>query len=213
MAISRPIKLSIGLDVGQDPLLHNFLKSFLRERLRALQLFPAWDLSFVCSLLLKRPLSPCLRSVSSFSSLRWFISPFWLLVADAGRYMQLPTGPLLIYRTGPMWHNQVLGFISKTQLRSKGASALEPITIPSLGHTLGQDLAEDRHLCPVRCLKVYPARRKPFIEGKRLLFISYKKNKTSDISKNTITGWTRALLHLVYSNSNKDAAGRSTHAT
>ena len=47
LAISRPIKLSIGLGVGQGPLLHNLLKSFLRERPRVLQPFPAWDLSFV----------------------------------------------------------------------------------------------------------------------------------------------------------------------
>ena len=78
-----------------------------------------------------------------------------------------------------------------------------------------RDLAEDRHLCPVRCLKVYLARTKPFREGKRLHFISFQKNKTSDISKNTITSWIRALLHFIYSNANRDAAalsGSSTHA-
>ena len=85
----------------------------------------------------------------------------------------------------------IAGFISKTQLRTKGASSLEPIVIPSLGHTRGHDLAEDRHLCPVRCLKVYLLRTKPFREGKRLLFISLQKNKSSDISKNTISGWVR----------------------
>ena len=89
----------------------------------------------------------------------------------------------------PNWTNVVLhpvpGFISKTQLISKRPSALKPITIPSLGHTFSRDLAEDRHLYPVRCLKVYLVRTKPLREGKRLLFISYQKNKTSDISKNT----------------------------
>ena len=51
---------------------------------------------------------------------------------------------------------------------------------------------------------------------KVFFFISYqKKKKTSDISKNTIPGWIRALLQLVYSNANKDMvarSGRSTHA-
>lgn len=46
-------------------------------------------------------------------------------------------------------------------------------------------LVEDRHLCSVRCLKVYLVRTKPFREGKWLLFISYQKNKSSYISKNT----------------------------
>ena len=57
-AISRPIKLATGLDIGQDPLLLNLLKSFLRERPRALQPFPAWDLSFVLYSLVKPPFEP-----------------------------------------------------------------------------------------------------------------------------------------------------------
>ena len=70
-------------------------------------------------------------------------------------------------------------------------------------------------LCPLRSLKVYLTKTKPFREGKRLLFIYFQKNKTSDVSKTTISGWIRALLHLVYSNANKDTAGLSgsfTHA-
>ena len=38
-AISRPTKLGTGLDVGQDSLLLNLLKSFLRERPKAFSLF------------------------------------------------------------------------------------------------------------------------------------------------------------------------------
>ena len=109
----------------------------------------------------------------------------------------------------------VLGFISKTQLRTRTASSLELLTIPSLGYTLGRDLAEDRHLCPVRCLKVCLLRTKPFRQGKGLLFISFQKNKSPDISKNTISGWVRSLLHSVYSNVHKDEAslvGRTTYA-
>ena len=52
-------------------------------------------------------------------------------------------------------------------------------------------------------------------ERKELLFISYQKNKSSDIPENTISGWVRSLLEFVYSNANKDTAslvGRSTHA-
>ena len=56
---------------------------------------------------------------------------------------------------------------------------------------------------------------KPLREGKLLLFISLKKNKFSDISKNTISIWVRSLLHSVYSNDNKDTASlvcKTTHA-
>ena len=117
----------------------------------------------------------------------------------------------------PNWTNFVLcpipGFISKTQLRTKGASSLEPIVIPSLSHRLGHDLAEDRHLCPVRCLKVYLSKMKPFREGKRLLFISLQKNKSSDISKNIISDWVKSLLHTIYSNANIGAySGWQVHS-
>ena len=101
----------------------------------------------------------------------------------------------------PNWTNMVLGsvsgLISNTQLRTKGTSSLEPITIPSLGHTLGGDLVEDKHLCPVRYLKVYLARRKPIRELQRLLFISFQNKKSFDNSQNTISGWVRALLQCL----------------
>ena len=112
-----------------------------------------------------------------------------------------------------MWFaTQCQGFIPKTQLRSKGASALEPITILSLGHTLGRDLAEERHLCPLRCVKVYLVRTKHFWKEKSSLFPT---KRTSDISENIISVWIRELLHLVHFDTNKIAAalsGRSIHS-
>ena len=105
----------------------------------------------------------------------------------------LREGKFTLFPThAPNWTNIVLcpipGFISKTQLRTKGASSPEPFVIPSLGHSSGHDLAEDRHLCPVRCLKVYLSKTKPFREGKRILCISWQKNKSSDIPKTPLVG-------------------------
>ena len=142
---------------------------------------------------------------------------FLTLLASGARRGEIHTIAYSTVTHAPNWTNIVLcpipGFISKTQLRTKGASSPESIVIPSLGNTLGHDVAEDRRFCAVsvRCL----LRTKPFREEKRLLFISLQKNKSSDVSKNTISGWVRSLLHSVYSNANKDAAtlvGRTTHA-
>ena len=214
-AISRPIKLCTGLDVGQDPLLHNLLKSFLKERQRALQQFPAWDLSFVFSLVkeLFEPLSEISLKLLTFKTV------FLTLLAAGCRRGEILAINYSTVTHSPNWTNVVLnlvsGLMSKTQLRSKGTSALELISIPSLGHALCQDLAEDGHTCAVRCLKVCLAGTKPFWEGKRHFFISYQKNKISDISKNTITSWIRGLLHFIFSNANRDTATlarRSTHA-
>ena len=104
----------------------------------------------------------------------------------------------------------------KIQRRTRGASSLEPITIPSLGHPLSGGLAEDRHLCPLRCLNIYLSRMKLLREGKKLLFISLQMNKSSDIFKNTMSGLVRSLLHFVYTNATKDTSsllGKSAHAS
>ena len=91
---------------------------------------------------------------------------FLTLLAFGARRGELHAIAYSILTHAPNWTKIVLcpipGFISKTQLRTKGASCLEPIVVPSLGHSLDHDLAKDRHLSPVRCLK----------EGNWLLFIS-----------------------------------------
>ena len=194
-AISGPIKLSTGLGVGQDLLLHNLLKSFLRERLTALQPVPGWDLSFFLSSLVKEPFEP-LSEISL--KLLTFKTVFLALLATCCRmgeihaidYSTLSHSP---NRTIVVLH-PVPGFISTTQLRTKGASALESITIPSFGHPSSRDLAEDRDLCLGRCLKVYLARMKPFRKGKRLFFILYQRTKPQTSWK---TPWVRVLFHLV----------------
>ena len=41
---------------------------------------------------------------------------------------------------------------------------------PSLAHTFGHDLAKERHLCPVRCMKVYKA-----YQGRKEALISFQR--------------------------------------
>ena len=50
-------------------------------------------------------------------------------------------------------------------------------------NTLDHDLAEERHLYSVRCLKVYLPRTKTFRERKRLFCIYLQKNKSFDTVK------------------------------
>ena len=95
-------------------------------------------------------------------------------------------------------------FISKILLWTSGATAFKGITIKALSIVVGQDLPKDRKLCPVRALKIYLHRTQNMREGKKLLFISTQPGKSSDICKNTITGWIKALLKEVYTNANQD---------
>ena len=143
-AIAGPIKPIAGRDLGQDPCLSNLLKSFREKDLYPLESSLLGDLSLVLFSLIKEP-----------------FEPFLTLLAAGCRRRELHAISYDKFSHAPNWKNVVLhplvSFISKTQLRSKGASALDPITIPSLAHSLGSDLAEDRLLCPVRALKIYLA--------------------------------------------------------
>ena len=215
-AIAGSIKPIAGLDLGQDPFLSNLIKSFKRERPKSLQEFPQWDLSLVLFSLIKEPFEPLAEVPLKFLTYK---TVFLVLLAAGCRRSELHALSYEKFSHDSHWRNVTLdpmvSFILKTQLRSKGASALEPISIPSLAHSLGPDLSEDRKLCPVRALKIYLARTQDMRSGKNRLFISFMPGKSSDISKNTISGWIRSLLHLVYTNANKDAAalcGRTTHA-
>ena len=123
------------------------------------------------SLLLKRLLSPCQRSTSNFRLSRWSFSPSMLQAAEEVRSI-----PLTLTLTNVVQH-PIPGFIFKTKLRTKGASSLRCINIPSLGHALGRDWAKDRHHCPVRCLTVYLVRTKISRERKRLFLIFYQKEQ------------------------------------
>jgi len=91
----------------------------------------------------------------------------------------------------------VPGFISKTQLRTQGATALERVNIHALSTLVGQDSPEDLLLCPVRALRAYLSRTQDMREGKSLLFISYQPEKKGDISKNTLSSSSTLLMKML----------------
>ena len=88
--------------------------------------------------LVKEPFEP-LSEISL--NLLTFNTIFFTLLAAGCRRGEIHAINYLTVTHSPNWTNVVLcpvpGFISETQLWSKGASALELITIPSLRHTLG----------------------------------------------------------------------------
>ena len=112
------------------------------------------------------------------------------------------------FRNDKDWHYVILephdGFVSKTQLRASGASALAPIKIPALAPTLAPDMQEDRTLCPVRALKYYLSRTRDFRKGSSLLFVSFSPSHGKDICRNTVSGWVRNLLTKVHQDTPQD---------
>jgi hypothetical protein len=114
------------------------------------------------------------------------------------------------YRKGPGWKYVSLEpssrFIAKNQLARDGSTALQPIVIPSLSHTLSQGMDEDKKLCPVRALRWY-LKRTEAIRGKReLLFISHWPGCTTDIKRGTISSWIVQCIRMCLQSCSEETA-------
>jgi len=214
-AIASTLKHKTGVDLGQDLELSALLKSLQRERPRSLKTCPKWDLALVLFSLMHEPFEP-LESISL--KLLSFKTLFLLLLASGSRRGEIHALDFQRMSHAVDWSSVVLypklDFIAKTQLKAKGASALQPIKIPSLSRTLSHDLETDRKACPVRCLRAYIKRTQHMRKGKKLLLISYQEGKKTDICKNTISSWVKQLLRCIYLKANEDVSvlvGRTTH--
>ena len=215
-AVAGALRPASGVDLGKDQSLSALIHSFFREKPRSLRTLPPWDLALVLFALSKAPFEP-LDSIP-LKLLTWKTT-FLLLLASGARRGELHAidHSKVSHAEGWKWVSlePVPSFLAKTQLRRSGASVLKPFRIPALSSTLPSELVQDRAMCPVRSLKAYLARTRGMRAGKDLLLISYRENHPGDICKNTLSGWIRKLLTMVYSLADKDTAALanlSTHA-
>ena len=79
------------------------------------------------------------------------------------------------------------------------------VVIPALAPTLDKSLKEDRSLCPVRALRCYLDKTQDLRQGKELVFVSFKKGFTEDISPATISSWIKQTVILWYELSDQEA--------
>jgi len=219
VAIAGALKHLRGVNVGRDPSLSDLSTWMHRERPRGSSSSPPWDLKLVLLALQEPPFEPIQDSDKvSLKHLSWKCA-FLTLLASGGRRGEVHALDYKSISHDPKWRFISVrphpDFISKTQIRSRGATRLDSFTIHSICDFVGPDLARDRKLCPVRCIKAYLARTQGLRTGKRLLFVSYKPEFDKDIHKNTISGWIRKLICYCYANASADTlelAGTSTHA-
>ena len=96
-------------------------------------------------------------------------------------------------------------FLSKNQLARDGPASVAPVVIPALAPTLDKSLSGDRSLCPVRALRYYLDRTKDSRQGKKLVFVSFKKGFQKDIVPATISSWVKQTVLLCYQLSDQKA--------
>ena len=132
------------------------------------RVLPQWDLSLVLILLTRAPFDP--RQLAAPKFLAWKVFFHSLLASGARKGKLHATTARSIQHDNAMFPH--LGFISKTQLRTKGAHSLQKLVVPALLPCLGHDMSEHCSLCPVWALKVYLDKTKDKLKDKELLFIS-----------------------------------------
>ena len=213
-AIAGALRASQGVDYGKDPSLSALILSFFREQPKPVRSFPAWDLGLVLKVLLKAPFEPL--HLADMKYVTWKTA-FLVLLASGSRRGEVHSFDFKKVRHDSKWSFVTLephvAFVSKTQLRTVGASSFSAVRLPALGPVLDSESVEDRGLCPVRAIKIYLDRTSELREDRQLLFVSYKAGHKGDIHKNTISSWIRKLLHLAYSSAPEDVIQLSSART
>ena len=88
-------------------------------------------------------------------------------------------------------------FLSKNQLARDGPDSVAPVVIPALSPSLDKSLKEDRSLCPVRALRYYLDKTQELGQNKELVFVSFRKGFSKDISPATLSSWIKQTHSLL----------------
>ena len=184
--------------------LFRLIKSFHRDRPRALRQLPSWDLRLVLQYLMGPHFEP--MSVASFKMIT-LKTVFLLSLASGSRRSEVHSW----LHAGVKFSNGYseaslmpsLDFLAKNQKASGKPSEFSPCIIPALSKIVDRDLP-DRSLCPVRALRFYLSESNKVRNNRKKLFIAYKPGYDKEISPITISTWLKLVIKLAYQNSNPD---------
>ena len=184
------VSQSLGQELASFKVVSDLLASFRTQRPRLPPSLPDWDVTFVLYQLTKAPFEPLQHC--PLKLLTWKVF-FLVLLASARRRSDVhaidvarmeftPEGSVILY---PVWH-----FLPKTRAAMEGHEAFSPIVLPALGPLVGPR-EPDALLCPVWALN--------------RLFLSYQTNRSTDITRQTMSGWVKCLVQYIYKFAGVDA--------
>ena len=197
---------SSSLNVSKDENLTCLLDSFHRDRPKGRRGIPSWNLSLVLHQLTKPPFEPLRKA--SLKHLT-FKTVFLLALGSGKRRSEIHAWLNKNIRHQADWSKVSLypspSFLAKNHLAKEGPECVAPVVIPALAPTLDKSLKEDRSLYPVRTLRYYLDKTQDLRQGKELVFVSFKKGFTKDISPATISSWIKQRVILCYELSDQEA--------
>ena len=195
-----------SLNVSKDENLTRLLDSFHRDRPKGRRGIPSWNLSLVLHQLTKPPFEPLRKA--SLKHLT-FKTVFLLALGSGKRRSEIHAWLNKNIRHQADWSKVSLYpspmFLAKNHLAKEGPECVAPVVIPALAPTLDKSLKEDRSLCPVRALRYYLDKTQDVRQGKELVFVSFKKGFTKDISPATISSWIKQTVILCYDLSDQES--------
>ena len=195
-----------SLNISKDENLTCLLDSFHRDRPKGRRGFPSWNLSLVLHQLTKPPFEPLRKA--SLKHLT-FKTVFLLALGSGKRRSEIHAWLNKSIRYQDDWSKVSLypspSFLAKNNLAKESPECVAPVVIPALAPTLDKSLKEDRSLCPVRALRYYLDKTHDLRQGKELVFVSFNKGFTKDISPTTISSWIKQTVILCYELSDQEA--------
>ena len=195
-----------SLNVSKDENLTHLLDSFHRDRPKGRRGIPLWNLSLVLHQLTKPPFEPLRKA--SLKHLT-FKMVFLLALGSGKRRSEIHAWLNKSIRHQADWSKVSLypspSFLAKNHLAKEGPECVAPVVIPALAPTLDKSLKEDRLLYPVRALRYYLDKTQELRQGKELVFVSFKKGFTKDISPATISLWIKQTVILCYDLSDQES--------
>ena len=213
-SISKVLQKTTGLDVGQDQTISDLMTFFKRNRPRATNQVPQWDLILVLRMLKSSPFEPI-----SSASLKWVTwkTAFLLLLAMGGRRGEVHALDSSNIKVLGNWDSVILNpdpsFQAKNCDPGTGKRTLRDIHIQSLKEVSGKDKDMDYDLCPVRSLRSYLNLTKCRRGMIKHLFVTYKEGPVKRASANTISSWVKQLIKFAYQKGQSDENVLRLHRT
>ena len=188
-----------GVDISSSPEISLLFKNFDQEIPDKTIPTPKWDLNIVLQSLLRAPYEPISNCSLKNLTLK---TVFLLSLASAKRVSELHGLSYLVkWSTDKSSATLTLthDFIAKTQTPGDPSTAYDPVVIPALASSVGQDDLETL-LCPLRALDWYLRKTSPSRPHCSKLFVSTSSTRNHrPISKNTISHWIRSVIKTAYS--------------
>ena len=195
-----------SLNVSKDENLTRLLDSFHRDRPKGHRGIPSWNLSLVLHQLTKPPFEPLRKASLKHLTFKTF---FLLALGSGKRRSEIHAWLNKNIRHQADWSKVSLypspSFLAKNHLAKEGPECVALVVVPALAPTLDKSLKEDRSLCPVRALRYYLDKTQDLRQGKELVFVSFKKGFTKDISPATISSWIKQTVILCYELSDQES--------